>query len=197
MTTIIAGRFQTSTQADEAVAALVAQSVPSDRISVFFVTPPGQHDATPVGGDEAESPGMEFTDRGAGTGAAIGASVGIAGALIGATAGLAAPMVAIAGIGAAAAGAFSGSLAGALSATMDAGAHQIRHAGMMVAVDAGESDNAAACRDIADVLRKAGGVDLESAEGVWANGTWDDFDPTQPPQLIDTAAPLAPAAASN
>ncbi len=28
-------------------------------------------------------------------------------------------------------------------------------------------------------------VDLESAEGVWANGTWDDFDPTQPPNLLD------------
>ena len=197
MTTIIAGRFQTSTQADEAVAALVARSIPSDRISVFFVTPPGQHDATPVGGDEKESPGAEVADRGAGTGAAIGTGMGIAGALIGATAGLAAPMVAIAGIGAAAAGAFSGSLAGALNATMDAGQHQIRHAGMMVAVDAGEANNADACRDIADVLRGAGGVDLESAEGVWANGTWDDFDATEPPQLIDTAAPLPPAAASK
>ena len=197
MTTIIAGRFQTSTQADEAVAGLVAHSIARDRISVFYVTPPGQHDATPVGGDEHQSPGMEDTHKGAGSGAAIGASVGIAGALIGATAGLAAPMVAVAGLGAAAAGAFSGSLAGALNATMDPGQAQIRHAGMMVVVDAGESDNADACRDIAQVLRNAGGVDLESAEGVWADGTWEDFDATTPPQLIDTDAPVAPAAASN
>ncbi|MEO8938487.1 MAG: hypothetical protein ABI277_05860 [Burkholderiaceae bacterium] len=194
MTQIIAGRFQTSEQTDQAVHALVARSVARDRISVFYVTPPGQHDATPVGGDDVESPGLERAERGAGTGAAIGVGAGVAGALIGATAGLAAPMVAIAGLGAAAAGAYSGAFAGAMHASMDPGADQIRHAGMMVAVDAGAVD---ATLDVAAALRDAGAVDIESAEGTWTDGTWEDFDPTRPPQLVDTTAPVSPAAASN
>jgi hypothetical protein len=104
----------------------------------------------------------------------------VAGALIGATAGLAAPVVAIAGVGAAAAGAYGGSLAGAMGASDDVGKNLIRHAGMLVAVDAGHQAN-----DVIAALRAAGAVDIESADGVWADGTWDDFDPTQPPQLVD------------
>lgn len=184
MTTIIAGRFQTSEQTDQAVEALAALSVPRDRISVFYVNSPGQHDQTPIGGDERESPGLERAEMGAGTGAAVGAGLGVAGALIGATAGLAAPLVAMAGLGAAAAGAYGGSLAGAMASTMDPGASQIRHAGMMVAVDAGNAPVA----DIARTLRSGGAVDVESADGVWANGTWDDFDPTRPPRLLDASA---------
>ncbi len=196
MTTIIAGRFQTSEQADHAVAALAARSVARESVSVFYVTPPGQHDATLVGGDEHRSAGLEQSGKGAATGAALGASIGVAGALIGATAGLAAPMVAVAGLGAAAAGAYGGSLSGAMSTTLDPGIHQIRHAGMMVAVavGAGSSD------DVAATLRDAGAVDIESAEGTWANGTWDDFDPTTPPALLDptTKSPVSndPEAAS-
>ena len=193
MTTIIAGRFQTSEQSDHAVEALVARSIARDRISVFYVMPPGQHDSTPIGGDEQTSPGLEDADRGAGIGAVLGTGMGVAGALIGATAGLAAPMVLAAGIGAAGAGAFSGALAGAMSSSADPGQHRIRHAGMMVAVDAGAADPS----DIAAMLRNAGAVDLESAEGIWAGGTWDDFDPTRPPRLLDTNAPLAPAAPSE
>jgi hypothetical protein len=193
MTTIVAGRFQTSEQADLAIEVLAAQSIARDRISVFYVTPPGQHDRTPVGGDEPESAGLEHADRGAGVGAAIGAGAGVAGALIGVTAGLAAPMVAVAGLGAAAAGAYSGSLAGAMGSTMDPGQDRIRHAGMMVAVDAGPTPTST----IAGALRDAGAVDIETAEGLWADGTWDDFDPTRPPQLLDAHAPASPAAASN
>ena len=59
MTQIIAGRFQTSEQADHAVQVLVSRAISPDRISVFYVTPPGQHDATPVGGDEQKSEGLE------------------------------------------------------------------------------------------------------------------------------------------
>jgi len=184
MTTIIAGRFQTSEQTDHAVEALAALSIPRDRMSVFYVNSPGQHDQTPVGGDEQESPGLERAEHGAGAGAAMGAGLGVAGALIGATAGLAAPLVAVAALGAAAAGAYGGSLAGAMAGAMDPGANQIRHAGMMVAVDAGSTPVA----DITRTLRGSGAVDLESAEGVWAGGTWDDFDPTQPPKLLDASA---------
>ncbi len=194
MTTIVAGRFQTSEQADRAVDGLAAHSITRDRISVFYVTPPGQHDLTPVGGDRQKSPGLEHAERGAGVGAAIGAGAGVAGALIGVTAGLAAPLVAVAGLGAAAAGAYSGALAGAMGSAMDPGQHQIRHAGMLVAVDAGQTPVAT----ISAALRDHGAVDLETAEGTWANGTWDDFDPTRPPRLIDAGTvPASSAAASE
>ena len=189
MTHIIAGRFQTSEQAERAVDALTqtTSAIARDRVSVFYVTPPGQHDATPVGGDEQVSPGLEHSEAGAGVaGAAFGVGAGIAGAVIGATAGLATPLVVAAGLGAAAAGAYSGSLAGAMGASDDAGKHLIRHAGMMVAVDAGE-DHA---NHVIATLRDAGAIDIEQAEGTWAGGTWDDFDPTRPPHLVDGPKPM-------
>jgi hypothetical protein len=179
MTHIIAGRFPTATAADQAVRAFADRNVASHLVSVFYVTPPGQHDATPIGGDEQKSDGMERAAAGAGKGAAAGLTVGIAGVLIGATAGLAAPVVAAAGLGAAAAGAYGGSLAGAMSASEDPGHDRVRHAGMMVAVDAGAADI-----DVVATLRAAGALDIEEAEGVWADGTWQDFDPTEPPHLV-------------
>lgn len=185
MTQIIAGRFQTSAEAERAVRALTARSIPSDRISIFFVTPPGQHDATPIGGDDQTSEGLEGSGGGAATGAAIGVGAGVAGAVVGATAGLAAPVVAVAGLGVAAAGAFAGSLAGAMSASDDPGKHRIRHAGMMVAVDASASRADDPAAEVVGVLRDVGAIDIESAEGTWAGGTWEDFDPTEPPRLVD------------
>ena len=188
MSTIIAGRFESSERADHAVETLVSRSIARDDISVFFVTPAGQHDSTPIGGDEDESPGTEQATHGAGTGALLGAGVGVAGALIAATAGLAAPMVVVAGLGAAAAGAYSGSLAGAMGATMDAGHRAIRHAGMMVAVNSGNAGNES---EVIGALREAGAVDLERCEGSWSDGDWSDFDPTKPPHLIDAASSAA------
>jgi hypothetical protein len=186
MSRIIAGRFQTSTDAEQAARALTEHSIATERVSIFYVTPPGQHDATPIGGDEYESPGLEESPEGAGvTGAAVGVGAGIAGALIGATAGLATPMVVIAGVGAAAAGAFGGSLAGAMGASDDAGQHLIRHAGMLVAVDAGPDED-----KVVAVLRQAGALDIESADGTWVGGTWDDFDPTVAPHLVDGPRPM-------
>jgi hypothetical protein len=181
MTRIIAGRFQTSEQANNAVRMLAARAVASNRMSVFYVTPPGQHDATPIGGDLHKSPGLERAQEGAGIGAAgAGIAAGAASALIGATAGLAVPVVLAAGLGAAAAGAYGGSLAGAMGAALDPGKELIRHAGMMVAVDAGAVD-----ADVVMALRESGAIDIEEAEGVWAAGTWEDFDPTEPPHLVD------------
>ena len=57
---------------------------------------------------------------------------------------------------------------------------------MMVAVDAGQVDRT----DVLSALREAGGLDIESAEGTWAGGTWDDFDPTMPPRRIDEPTEL-------
>lgn len=186
MSNIIAGRFESSERADDAVETLVSQSIAREDISVFYVTPAGQHDATPIGGDEQESAGTEQSAHAAGTGALVGAGVGVAGALVAATAGLAAPMIAVAGLGAAAAGAYSGSLAGAMGGTMDAGHRAIRHAGMMVAVRVGDAGNEG---EIVAALRGAGAVDVERAEGAWTDGDWSDFDPTRPPHLVEAAPP--------
>jgi hypothetical protein len=187
MTHIIAGRFPTSAAADDAIRALAAKDVADASVSVFYVTPPGQHDATAVGGDEHKSAGLESAGGGAGTGVATGAVAGIAaGALIGATAGLAAPIVAAAGIAAAGAGAYGGSLAGAMGAATKTDKSNIRHAGMMVAVDAD-----AANIDVVSTLRASGALDIEEADGVWADGTWRDFDPTEPPHLIDGTVPAS------
>jgi hypothetical protein len=171
MSTIIAGRFEQSEQSDHAVEALVGHGIARSDISVFYVTPAGQHDATPIGGDEQESAGTERADSEAGAGAAIGGvSAGVVGAAVGVIAGLAA-----------AAGAYGGSLAGAMSGTMDAGARHIRHAGMLVAIHATGADETTIVR----TLRDAGALDVERADGTWAEGDWSDFDPTKPPHLID------------
>ena len=190
MSTIVAGRFESATLADEAVHRLTARSIAREAISVFYVTSPGQHDVASFGGDDDASAGAEHASRGASTGAMMGAGLGAAGVIIGATAGLAAPLVAIAGVAAAAAGAYSGSLAGAMGAMMDAGEQHIRHAGMLVAVHAPDADTE---RDAIKLLREAGAVNIERAEGVWEDGEWIDFDPTKAPHLVDTqsASPSA------
>jgi hypothetical protein len=51
---------------------------------------------------------------------------------------------------------------------------------MMVAVDAG-----GLAADVVNVLEAAGALDIEQADGVWAGGTWEDFDPTEPPKLVE------------
>lgn len=182
MSTIIAGRFEQSEQSDHAIEALVGHGVARSDISVFYVTPAGQHDATPIGGDEQESPGTERADNVAGKGAAIGTvGAGAVGVAVGVIAGLAVPMIGVAALGAAAAGAYGGSLAGAMSGTMDAGPDMIRHAGMLVAVHAIGIDE----EMIIATLRTSGALDLERATGTWVDGEWADFDPTQRPQRID------------
>lgn len=181
MSTILAGRFEQASQTDRAASDLAAHGVARDAVSIFYVTPAGQHDHTAIGGDQHESPGAERADTTAAfTGAAAAVGTGVVGGAVAAAAGLAAPVAAVAAIGAAAAGAYGGSLAGALGGTTDPGNNAIRHAGMMVAVRADGLDEAM----VLDALRAAGAVDLEKNEGTWQDGEWTDFDPTRPPRLV-------------
>ena len=80
MSTIIAGRFESATVAEEAVQRLTARSIAREAISVFYVTSPGQHDVASFGGDEDASAGAEQASRGASTGAMMGAGLGAASA---------------------------------------------------------------------------------------------------------------------
>lgn len=172
MATIIAGMFETMEQANQTAEALQRERFASEDISVFYVTPPGQHDAHPIGGDVDEDRGAEEGDEGAGKGAAGGAA---AGAAVGAAGG---PAGAALG---AAVGAYTGSLAGAMSELGEKQSRQ-RGAGVMVAVNA---DSGGGEDSAIKVLRANGAEAIERAEGELRNGDWSDFDPVRPPVLVD------------
>ena len=116
MATIIAGRFKTQSQVEQAVLALQEAGFPAARISSFYVNPPGQHDLYPIGGDEDNSPGAENTDRGAVAGLAVGAAAGL---MVSPIVGPIGPMV----------GAYVGAFMGGLAATRASGEHHPERCG--------------------------------------------------------------------
>jgi hypothetical protein len=186
MTTIIAGRFEQQDSAQSAAEALARAGFAPDQISVFFVTPAGQHDQHPLGGDRDQSPGAEGTGVSDAAGAAAG---GVIGAAVGAIATpIAGPIGPITG---ALVGGHIGQVMGAMGGMKEdsgdgsGGAENrvpIRLSGMVVAVaaaDAGLQDKALR------TLRELGASDLESAEGTIVAGDWQDFDPVAPPNYIE------------
>jgi hypothetical protein len=60
---------------------------------------------------------------------------------------------------------------------------------MMVAVRAERAGTEA---QAVDVLRAAGAIEVERAEGTWRDGTWVDFDPARTPELIGPGAGKGP-----
>lgn len=193
MTPIIAGRFEQEAQAEQAAAALREQGFAADDVTRFFLNPPGQHAAFPVGGDRDASPGATEADSGALKGAAVGGALGLGVGM--AAAPLVGPIGVLAGAGA---GAYVGSLAGALgdmggsgTASRESGASPAssgdgvppeRPSGFIVAARAPEY----AKRVIAvNVLQAMGAHDVERADGTWQMGQWVDFDPLQAPKLVD------------
>jgi hypothetical protein len=177
MTTIIAGRFEQQDEAQQAVVAVQSAGFASDRVTSFYVNPPGQHDLYPVGGDRDESPGAENSDKGTatglGAGGAVGAAIGVA----------ASPVVGpIGALTGALVGAHIGSLMGSLSRTDEArDIPDMRHSGLLVAVAV--NDRNEELRAI-DALRAAGGNDLERASGRIVDGDWMDFDPLSAPAYL-------------
>ena len=186
MDTIIAGRFDTSEQAERAVRHLVADGFHHDDASTFFVNPPGQHAQMAAGGDQT----ADANSTGAGFGALAGAAAGSA-AGVAAAAALAVPGLNVAvALGVIGVGAYTGSLAGTLAALgghkpgEETDASPGRHAGMMVAVRVlSERAESAAVH----VLREEGAADVECKQGVWVEGEWKDFDPVAPPELVGRA----------
>lgn len=178
MTTIIAGGFDTFEKAEAALQRLREAGVSEDNLCDFRVNPPGEHDGTPIGGDRDESPGATRAGGGAVKGAAVGA---VAGAAAGAVASPVLGPVAIAG--GAGVGAYTGALVGALG-SMDRSTHrdEVRPAENLVAVNVGAGEIAES-RAI-EILEQCGALQVERAEGTWANGEWADFDPVTAPQLV-------------
>jgi hypothetical protein len=186
MAVIIAGRFQTFDKAEEVVQALIDASIGQDDVTVFYVNPPGQHDATPIGGDHPNAdPGAHDSTEESITGAAVGGAIGLA---VGVAAAL--PVVgAAAAVAAAGVGAYTGSFVGGLSGAGDNEnpPPAPRRAGVLVAV---RSEDEGATERASIALRAQGAEDLELADGTWSDGKWIDFDPVVPARLITTPVGL-------
>ena len=189
MNTIITGSFRQQAEALHAMSALAGAGFPVDRTTSFFVSPAGQHDLTPIGGDEEASPGMEDAGGGAASGAAIGGVVGVAVGL--ATLPVLGPGAAVAGVGV---GAYVGSLYGALGMSEDqadsatrGGSEEIpsaaplRKSGMLVAVS---TPTTVEQNDAIRILRAHGATDIECPEGDIIGGNWSDFNPLAPLKLV-------------
>ncbi|QOY96000.1 hypothetical protein IM543_09280 [Massilia sp. UMI-21] len=184
MSTIIAGRFQLQDEVDSARSALDAAGFDAGRISTFYLSQPGQHDETPIGGDHIQSPGAKETPEGVVQGVATGGAVGV---VIGAaTAPLTGPLGPVVGglVGGHVGSLFSFSKMKERGESEEGSTENRippREAGMLVAVafdDAGMIDRAV------DVLRQLGAHHIERAEGNIVDGDWADFDPDSRPELI-------------
>jgi hypothetical protein len=186
MSTIIAARFNTRSEVDQAVTELKAAGFAEKDIHVFYVTPPGQHHVLPAGGDEIADESAKNASRNALKGAAAGAGVG---ALVGAVGG---PLGAGLGAGV---GAYTGSMVGAMTGMKDDPARKhvppgeqapIRLAGEHVAVRvSSQNDQARAI----DILHAHHGQHVELAEGTWRDGAWVDFDPLAAPVITPRKPP--------
>jgi hypothetical protein len=186
MSTIIAGHFQLQEDVERARLALADAGFDAARISGFYLNQPGQHDMTPIGGDNIISPGAKETPTGVVEGLATGGAIGMA---IGAvTAPVTGPLgPAVGGL----LGAHVGSLF-SFSKMKEAGegeegagggenVAEPRPAGMLVAV---AFDDPSQEQRAVDVLRQLGAHHIERAAGNIVDGDWADFDPTSRPHLI-------------
>jgi hypothetical protein len=189
MSLIVAARFETFEDAENASRQLFLKGIQEDDCTIFFVSPRGQHGTYPLGGDQASDPGARKAHIGAFSGATI---TGVIGAVIGAgiTLAVGLPVVAILiGVGV---GAYIGSLAGAFVKLEGKGKRReagrptsVRHSGVLLAVHVEANAEA----EVARTLRELGGRDVEKAEGRWRDGSWTDFDPVKPPVLSDKVRP--------
>ncbi|RTZ47914.1 hypothetical protein EKL30_02740 [Candidimonas sp. SYP-B2681] len=188
MSLIVAARFQTFDAAENAAMALMKFGVTQDALHTFFVNPAGAHDRYHLGGDMASDPDAKGAPYSAVAGAA---AVGLVGAIIGAVITFTFTDSILPVIGGAGVGAYIGSLAGAMYSlgrarprqtqqdAEDARTHGGRQSGVMLAVHTSPEHE----KHIASILRDAGGVEVERAQGRWNQGKWEDFDPLVSPEL--------------
>ena len=183
MSTIIAGHFQLQDEVERARQQLLGAGFADERISGFFVNQPGQHDMTPIGGDNLLSPGAKETPEGVAQGAVAGGAVGAA--VGAATTPVTGPLGAIVG---GLVGAHVGSLF-SFSKMKNKGEHEeggenddrVRKPGMLLAVAL--DDDADEMRAV-DTLRQIGAHHIERAEGTIVDSDWVDFDPLSEPKLL-------------
>lgn len=182
MSLIVAGRFPTFERADDVAQRLYSHHVKQEDVSVFFVTPPGQHAQYAIGGDHFSDTAAKPGGKGARWGIVGGAVIGL---IIGILIYLAGWRYWLIPIVAAAVGAYVGSFAGALgkmepqpqSQSPDEEPRPLREAGVMLATHVPESNVAL----VTQLLREGGAEAVEQADGTWKDGQWIDFDPSMPP----------------
>ena len=179
MARIIAGRFDATSGADAALEDLKREGFARNEVDSFYVSPPGAHDLTRVGGDVHASAGSRFAGRGALLGALIGLVVGaLAGAVLSTSHG--APAGALAALLGALIGAFAGTMSTVRGGRRSEATreHPVEPlGGRMIAVlveRAGTEPRAI------EILRRHGARDVSRAYGEWRNGAWQDFDPRAP-----------------
>ncbi|MGQ0547985.1 MAG: hypothetical protein ACT4P3_22090 [Betaproteobacteria bacterium] len=179
MSRIVCGRFDSTLDADAALAALRREGFGEADTDSFYVGPPGQHAMTPLGGD---APHSSAGSRQAGVAAAIGAAIG---ALVGLAAGAVLQLEAggVSWVLAAGLGAYIGSFAGAMSRVRGGRRREatVEHpveplGGRMIAVNVDRGD---AARAVA-ILREHRARNVGRTEGLWRDGAWRDFDPRAP-----------------
>lgn len=186
MKTLIVGRYEQQTVAENAWREFLRAGFPAQEMSLFYVNPQGQHALYPVGGDEDESAGTHEAKSGAVRGAVGGVG---AGTLVGAAT---IPVLGPAGpLMGAAVGAYTGSLVGALKNMEEPDEHpdspsepsaerRPRKAGVMLAVAVESPVERETAVEIHGALAQA----VEEAQGVLQNGDWIDFDPLAPSRVI-------------
>lgn len=183
MSTIIAGHFQLQDDIARARHALVDAGFAPERISAFYLSQPGQHDMTPIGGDNQHSPGAKESPKGVAEGATAGAAVGAAAGAV--TTPVTGPLGAIVGglVGAHLGSLFSFSKMKEAGEAEEGGRAppENRPAGMLIAV---AFDDAARQHDAVDTLRGLGAHHIERAQGNIVDGDWADFDPNSLPDMI-------------
>lgn len=183
MSTIVAGHFQLQNEVEEARRHLLDAGFDDRRICAFYLSQPGQHNLTPLGGDKLISPEARETPTGILQGEAAG---GAAGAVLGAaTIPVTGPLGPILGglLGAHVGSLYSFSKMKDKDEQAADGEHtpEPRHAGMMIAAAAEDEHGAQLA---IDVLRRLGATQVERAEGTIAGGDWVDFNPNSAPNLV-------------
>jgi hypothetical protein len=186
MSLIVAARFTTFPAAEAAAERLFSQGFVEEDVSLLFVNPRGQHARYPIGGDANKDAASTDAPKGAGMGVTIGAVIGAA-VGVGIFTAFAAPL--LVSVIAAGVGAYVGSLAGAMYRTRGGGKHghdervhhETRDSGVLLATHVTPETQLLA----AQILRDAGGAEIERASGRWQHGRWADFDPTRPPVELD------------
>ncbi|CAB3827393.1 hypothetical protein LMG26788_00588 [Achromobacter pulmonis] len=189
MSLIVAARFHTFDEASQAARQLRQAGFSEGDIHTFYINTAGEHDRYPLGGDRKADPDARGAQVGALGGAAL---VGLVFAAVGGLVALWSGAATLVVVSAAGVGAYIGALAGALGVAgrrkrlpAAANAHEghppLRQAGVMLALPVSPPQETLARQ----VLREAGGHDIERAQGRWLEGKWQDFDPLKPPRHVE------------
>lgn len=183
MAQILVGQFDDFENAEAAASELRSLGIAQGDLEVYALNAPGQHDQTPIGGDEDADRGARKGDEGALAGAAIGGAAGLA---LGAAAiPIAGPVAVAAGL---AVGAYTGAFAGAVNKLGNkppALEIPARPAGVRLAAHILSPSYR---EHVIAAFHRHNVRSIEEADGIWRDGKWADFDPVSVPKWLQEPA---------